>query len=219
MIAAALAVLLTVGIAGWLAIREADDRHSPSVAVEALPPSATADGDGIIAVAGAPDEPHLIVYEDYQCPACARYHEAVKPAIAAIAAEGLGTVEFRTMTFLDTSLDNTSSQLAAEAAACADTVGSYRGYHDALLAGQPQEGLGFSVDELRSAFAEQAGMAGDQLTEFQTCVDSRRMQGFVLQVDHAADLSGVDSTPRYVLNGKTLPLEQLTSESLLAQFH
>lgn len=122
------------------------------------------------------------------------------------------------MTFLDASLDNDSSQLAAEAAACADTVGRYRSYHDALLAGQPQEGTGFTAQELRSTFADQAGIGGDRITEFQMCVDSRRMQGFVLQVDQAADLGGVDATPRYVLNGQTLPLEELTSEWLLAQF-
>lgn len=44
--------------------------------MEAIPPLATADGAGIVAVAGSPDQPHLIAYEDYQCPACAHFHDA-----------------------------------------------------------------------------------------------------------------------------------------------
>lgn len=170
-----------------------------------VPPNANQDASGIIvnpgkAKAGAPV---VVVYQDYQCPWCKTFDEALGPKFLAKANAGDIQLEYHTMTFLDINLRNNSSTRAGVAAACSDAAGVYAAYHDVIYANQPtSEGVGYSDLQLRTTFAADAGITGDKLVQFQRCYDNQSMAGFVKGTNEKAGRAGVTGTPTYFVNGK-----------------
>lgn len=169
-----------------------------------LPPSATADGAGILVnpKVGA-NVPLVEEYLDYQCPACRHADRVFGARLAELARKGVIRLEFHAMTFLDTNLRNDSSTRAAIAAACADTVGAYSAYHRVIFANQPDhEGTGYLDSQLRSDFPALAHITVRQLRTFQKCYDSRATATFVAGINRAANAAGVRRTPTLRFNGK-----------------
>lgn len=172
------------------------------------PPNATAGNDGIVvnpgkATSGAPV---VQLFVDYQCPVCKQFEERSGSVLETLAGSGQIQLEYRTMTFLDSNLLNDASTRAAEAAACADTVGVYPKFHDAIFAHQPsKEGDGYSNDLLRVTIPGEVGLTGDALTTFQKCYDAKQMAGFVSSTNDAASKAGVTGTPSLHINGKDVP--------------
>ena len=208
-VCAVLAVAVAVGV-----IVYALNSNSRQDAAPLTPPNANPQGTGIIANPGkaSGQVPTLVVYQDYQCPACAYVESVIGQPLNSLADQGKITLEYRTMTFLDTNLRNDASQRAAVAAACADTVGHYRPYHDTVFANQPTtEGTGFTDQQLRADFATQAGMSEGALTSFQQCYDHQRTDAFVQSVDRAAGQAGITGTPTLLVNGKPWDLGTVTS--------
>ena len=208
---AVLALGLIAVVVGYLI----NQNHNKSTvaASQAIPVNANADHTGIVvpgttaAKAGAPT---LVEYQDYQCPACKQYYDIYGKIIDSLVNKGELNLEYRTMTFLDVNLRNDASTRAAVAAACADNVGAYQKYHDAIYANQPaQEGVGYTDQQLRVTFAAQAGISGDLLTKFQQCYDARATSKFVTGVDDAAGKANVTSTPTYRVNGKDFKLSSV----------
>lgn len=199
------AVVVLVG-GGGLLIYLNRDSISPSGGTAAMaPPNANADQSGIIVNPGKakPGAPVVVVYQDYQCPWCKTFDLALGPKLLAKAEAGEITLEYHTMTFLDSNLRNDASTRAGIAAACSDVVGAYAAYHDVIYANQPQsEGIGYSDQNLRNAFAAQAGITGDKLVQFQRCYDSKATAAFVKGTNEKAGRAGVTGTPTYFLNGK-----------------
>lgn len=214
--------LITIGVVGsvllggtgfWAAwrignINPANMWSDPSYV--ASPPSAT--DDGIVLVEGSAEQPTLVIYEDFQCPHCHTSHAALSPAITEITDKNLGTVEIRTMTFLDRSRGNNLSTKAAEGAACADTVGAYAAYRDAVFAHQDS----LSTTALSTTLAAEAGISGSNLTEFSECLDDGEMADFVQKVNSSAAAGGVNKTPTYTIDGDEVQL--VDSDALLAHF-
>jgi protein-disulfide isomerase len=176
-------------------------------ATNAIPPHANGDKSGIVANPGLAKSgaPLFVIYQDYQCPVCKQYHTIFGTKLRDAADAGKIQLEYRTMTFLDTNLQNDASTRAAVAAACADNAGVYQAYYDALYDNQPAtEGAGFSADLLRVTIPAQLGLTGDKLSGFQKCYDTQATLQFVQGTNDAAGRAGVTATPAYWYNGKDI---------------
>lgn len=208
-VGAGIVALVLVAVFGVIAFQQWGGSGSSSV-----PPNATAARDGIVvnpgkAKAGAPT---VQIYLDYQCPWCKTLEDAQGKTFEELANAGDITLVYSTKTFLDPGLRNDASYRAAVAAACADRAGVYSAYHDAVFANQPTvEGQGYSTEQLRSTFAQTAGLNGDALTSFQQCYDTRAYSDFVKSVEELSAKAGVNTTPTVKVNGKTLDNNQLIS--------
>ncbi len=179
-----------------------------TTASQQTPPNATAEGGVIMKSQGvepAADVPHVVVYEDFQCPACASREKAFGPATLELIDNGDITVEIRTAYFLDKGLQNDSSERAAMAAAAAETVGKYREFHTVVYENQPaQEGIGYTDQQLRVDFPTQAGITGEDLAKFQELYDSGAFQDFVKVADQTFRDEGIKGTPTYMVGDTTL---------------
>lgn len=182
------------------------------------PPNANSDGSGIIVNPGKAKEgaPVVALFQDYQCPACKQFEDAYGASLTQLAENGDITLEYHTMTFLDTNMRNDASKRAGIAAACADTVGHYADYHNTVYKNQPaNEGDGYTDEQLTGAFAEEAGITGENLNKFQACFQTRKMESWVNKTDQAAGKAGVTGTPALQVNGKEVEIKSLGDPSQL----
>ncbi len=183
---------------------------SRSQASQETPPNATQEAGITINSTGTKPEgtvPHVVAYEDYQCPGCAAYEKSYGEAFLKLIDEGKITFEVRTAHFLNDVNRNgnqKSSSRAAMAAAAADQVGKYREYHAAVFKNQPQEGVGYTDEQLTGDFAEQAGITGEDLATFKKLYEQKTYEGFIERSNKAMGEAGVTSTPTYRVNGKDL---------------
>lgn len=210
--------LLAVVVVTVLAIVIMQALRSTTVAGEQLTPPNSTDKHGILLAGKAPQEgtPHLVVWEDFQCPACAAREEAYGPVIEQLVADGEITAEIRTAYFLDAGLMNDSSERAALAAAAADEVGAYDEYHATVYANQPAvEGDGFTDEQLRTEFAALAGIEGEDLTRFQELYDTRAFQDFVTAAGEQFNEDGVRATPTFLVAGQELSFFDSDSQTIL----
>lgn len=187
------------------------------------PPNATS-SYGILLDGKQPseDKPHLVIWQDFQCPACAAREEAYGPATAKLVADDKITVEIRSVYFLDgqkidgSRVEDGSSKRAAIAAAAADQVGMFRQYHETVFRNQPTEGVGYTKEQLRDEFAAEAGITGDDLTTFQKLYDDRAYDQFVRDTQGRFDSDKVTGTPTYLVSGQQLEFSD-ESQNVLIQ--
>jgi protein-disulfide isomerase len=142
------------------------------------------------------------LHSDYQCPWCAKAELLYGQALADLAQTG--DIEFRIhlRTIIgDNMLHNDSSERASRAATCADTIGAFWAYHSTIFNNQPEEGVGFTDAQLRVDFAQQAGISGANLTQFQACYDQGTTASFVAAMEQEAAQVGIVSTPTFYING------------------
>ena len=185
----------------------------------ALPQGATGTGGGIVANASTAKAgaPTLDLYEDFQCQVCGKLEQVFGKQIASMAQAGDIKLVVHMMSFLDAKLGNDASVRAAAAAACAADQGKFLDYHGVVYANQPaQEGAGYTDADLMG-FASKAGIKGSALTSWTKCFDARTHLGYAKDVETAAEKAGVFSTPTLKLNGKDLPLQQLSQQYLTDQ--
>lgn len=198
---------LVIGGLVWV-----QSRNTPA-ANGAVPPNATAAGNGIVVNPGTADgKPVVELFFDYQCPGCGSLERSAGQYILGGAQQGDYQLIYRPMIFLDTNLRNDSSLRAANAAACYAEVGDYAAYHQAVFNNQPaQEGQGYTDDLLRNQLPAQLGTSGDKLTQFQQCYDAGTYKSFAQQTNTAAARDGVTGTPTVHVNGKNLDLTTLSA--------
>lgn len=209
-------------------IRE-NNRNNPggngTPGAQIVPPNATATLDGIIVNPGkaAKDAPVLQVHSDYQCGACAAYEAYFGDAINGLADKGLIQLERHQRVFRDRAIGNDSSVMGAIGASCADTVGAYHLYDMAVwdiaeYNSQNAPTAGFTRDQLREVFANDAGITGDDKVAFQACFDSLATNDFVAGMEAKSTEAGVNATPTYLVNGTKIEISnsQPTEEALLA---
>ena len=189
----------------------------------ATPPNATKDnGIQLLSQATQPtgEVPHLVIYEDYQCPGCKVREEQYGDVITQLLDEGKITVEIRTAYFLDkvNQQDNArSSSRAALAAAAADAVGKYREFHKVVFANQPQEGIGYTEQQLRVDFPAQAGITGEDLTKYQQLYDEKTYANFAEKSYKAMSDNGITETPTFTVDGKKLEFFDASGQQLLIE--
>lgn len=201
-IAFAVVAVVLAAVAAFFIINE--DNGVPIPEGQFAPPNAI--GTEAIAVhadAATTDVPLVTIYQDYQCPPCARAETTFGPHLDKLAKDGDIRLEVRTMTFLDNARQNNHSTTAAVAAACADSQGFFPQYNAALYNNQAG---GYTPERLTGAIAKEAGLKKKALEYFQTCFENGQTLEFVQSVYAAAGQAGINSTPTYLVNGVRLDL-------------
>ena len=187
------------------------------LAAQITPPNANADKDGLIVAKGAEGSPTVTMYLDYQCPNCRTFELNYGQMLDQEAQAGIWTLENKTMTFMDSNLQNTASSRAAVAAACAATVDHYKEYSLEVYNNQSlqevKQSEGYSDKLLRETIPATVGITGEQLTSFQSCYDGRATQEFVKATDKGAYDDKVTGTPSMAVNGKLVNLSLLKDQS------
>ncbi len=181
----------------------------------ALPKGVTDPAGGLVVNADTakPGAPTLQVYEDFQCPACARVHEILGETIADLASDGSIRLVYHPMVFLDEKLHNDSSKRVTNAAACAADAGAYPRYHDAAMRAQSSDGKGYSPEQIQQ-FATDAGLTGAALTTWQQCEAAGTYAAYVRASEETAFAAGVDGTPTLKVNGQDLDLNGISPDVL-----
>lgn len=94
------------------------------------------------------------------------------------------------------------SELAAQAAECANDQGQFWEFHDTLYANQGRKGSGAFSRENLKRFAEALEL---DTAAFDSCLDSGRYASKVRDDTEAARQMGVNSVPTIFVNGRAAP--------------
>ena len=211
-------LVVVVVMAALIAIPALSNKDAVVPSDSALPTGVTSDTYGVKVgsawtATGSDKIPVLQIWEDFQCPACARFEEASGTALQGLIDAGKVRVEYRPTIFLDKNLmsSNTaagnpnSSKRATMGFGCAVDANSAEKYHAGVFAAQPaDEGAGFPNETLIS-IAESSGVTGDALTTFTDCLTSEKYAGWVAKSFEAFNSEGVTSTPFGLINGTEVP--------------
>jgi protein-disulfide isomerase len=190
----AAALLVGLVLIGLVAFRPASSLTPVHVPGYAAPAAELRDGRSL----GVEDAPVTIdVYEDPQCPVCARWTKEMEPLLTAnggyIAA---GTVR---LTYHDYVFIGPESLDAAVAMRAAEQLGGrFWDYHTILYDNQSGENKGaFTRDRL----AEMASLIGLDRGAFLALLDDQTLVAAVRAETAEGDRLGIDSTPTLVING------------------
>lgn len=207
-----LAAVITAVILG-----SRDKTEATTSGGSSLPKNVAALGAGIVVNPGAPaNVPTLDLYEDFQCPVCARFEDIFGLQIVDLVKANQVKLVAHPLSFLDDNLRNDSSNRSANAASCAADADKFLQYHAATFQGQPKnEGTGYSDAQLKS-FATQAGISGTALTTWEQCYNTKAHNQWVESVQTQSEKDGVNGTPTVKLNGKAVDLGGLTRDKLAA---
>ncbi|MDR2895136.1 MAG: DsbA family protein [Propionibacteriaceae bacterium] len=169
-----------------------------------------------------PDAIVIDEHSDFQCPICqivlSRYDDSLEELVDS----GDIILHYHLRSFLDYVSANDSSTLAATAATCADTVDHFTTYHDVVFDNQPEEGTGFTDQQLRVDFAAKAGITGQNLTDFQACYDQQQTTPFVQAMEelnststtiNGAEQDPPSGTPAFYANGQAFTANDLITAS------
>lgn len=208
-----LAAVITAVILG-----SQDKQAATTAGGSTLPKNVAAMGAGIVVNPGAPaNVPTVDLYEDFQCPICARFEEIFGLQLVDMVKANQIKLVAHPLSFLDDNLRNDSSNRAANAAACASDADKFLQYHAATFQGQPaKEGAGYSDAQLKQ-FAVQAGLSSTALTSWDQCYTAKSHNQWVESVQTQSEKDGVNGTPTVKLNGKAVELTGLTRDKLAAE--
>jgi protein-disulfide isomerase len=142
-------------------------------------------------VKGNSDAPVTIVeFSDFQCPYC----KSAQPAIQEVLAKYKDKVRlgFRDMPLRQI---HPQAQQAAEASRCAAEQGKFWEYHDLLFASQQLD---------PATLAAQAGKAGLNAEQFQSCVKGDKYKPMIENDLQLGMRAGVNGTPAFFVNGQLI---------------
>jgi len=160
-----------------------------------VPAGATAEGDGIVVGEGPT---RVDAYIDFLCPYCKRFELSAGPALAKLAGDGLVSVAYHPMNFLDQASTTNYSTRAAAAAGCAADQGRFLDFANALFEYQPPEGgPGLSDAELASL----GRVAGLTEAPFAACLSEAPYLDWPSYVTARASEAGVSATPTVLVAG------------------
>jgi protein-disulfide isomerase len=190
-----LVVAVVVGVALIMLVPTVLSKQGDSTA--AIPSSVSAeDGYGIIFNKELTDVPFIEIYEDFQCPACARF-EAINGAyIEELITTKKAKVAFHTLSFL-----GRESQIAANAAACSADQGKFMEFHKTLYANQPAENTGAWNSQYFTTLGIGIGISS---SDYDKCVKNEEYKGWVRNVAEAGSNRNINSTPTVLINGKEI---------------
>ena len=214
-VVAIVAIIAVVGGVIWSQVSKENDATGGG---NALPTGVSELGAGFPAyqdVTPAENAPVVDLYVDYQCPACASFEAVVGSTFTSLAQEGKIELVYHVKNFLDDNLRNDSSTRAGNAAFCASDAGRFEAYNDEVFPNQPAvEGDGFTDAQLKT-FAETVGIAGEELTTWETCLAAGRYNDYVNSVEQQSFEDGVRGTPTVKINGTEVELGAIASPELL----
>lgn len=159
-------------------------------------PAELIDGQSI----GKADAPvTLEVWEDFQCPVCARHSLEIEPVlVGTYVRDGVLRIVHHDLAFLGRGGPDDESVLAASGAVCANRQNAYWDYSHWVYANQDGENAGgFRPERLRS-IAEAAGV---DVTDWDSCVTDSAVRQEVADSTATGTGQGVNSTPTMYLNG------------------
>ena len=161
--------------------------------------------------------PVLQLWEDFQCPACGALEAVNGAGIESLAEAGDMQLIWRPTAFLDNNLGNTSSAEAINAWGCAIDAGKTAEYHNELFANQPEtEGDGWTTEQF-VAIAENVGITGVPLEQFNDCLTSGRYLPWAANSTKVFYDSNIQGTPTGILNGTVVESANLADQGTLEQ--
>jgi protein-disulfide isomerase len=148
---------------------------------------------------GPKDAPVTIVeFADFQCPFCKRVEDSLKQ----IRAKYGDKVR---LVYRDYPLPmHPNAMPAAEAARCAGEQGKFWPFHDALYSDQSK----LAPNDLKATAAK----LGLDKQKFDSCVDSKKYEGAVAKDRADGEAVGVEGTPAFFINGRSLSGAQPVGE-------
>ena len=157
-VATVVVVLVLAAVITAVILGSRDKTEATTSGGATLPKNVAAMGAGLVVNPDAPaNVPTLDLYEDFQCPVCARFEDIFGLQIVDLVKANQVKLVAHPLSFLDDNLRNDSSNRAANAASCAADADKFLQYHAATFQGQPKnEGTGYSDAQLKT-FATQAG--------------------------------------------------------------
>lgn len=223
LIGTVVALLAIIGVVAAVIIADQAGRSETTASSSnALPPTVTASGEGYVAnedvtlVEGAPT---LDIYEDFRCPACHRAYAVFHDTVSDLANEGKVKLVYHFKTVIDSQDRSSNSLQAAASSMCAAADGKFTEYHesilDSIVAGggqQPNWGADFYTQN-----AEAAGISGEALTAFNSCVAEGTYENYVKGADQRSAEDGINSTPQYHLNGELVDFQTVNTPELFVQ--
>jgi protein-disulfide isomerase len=204
------AVIVGVLLIGFLAVGQLGDKATDTFIDPAIEyPVALVDGTTL----GAKDAPvTLEVYEDFQCPVCARYSLTVEPQLVTkYVLPGTLRIVHHDIAILGNRTPNDESKIAAVGASCASDQNRYWDYSHWVYANQAGENSGGFAPERLTAIAQAAGV---DVSGFPACLEDSARVVAVAQTTGDAGTRGINSTPTLAINGQLLqpgipPVDQL----------
>ncbi|MDO9347673.1 MAG: DsbA family protein [Anaerolineales bacterium] len=165
---------------------------------------------------GNPDAPVKVdVWEDFQCPACARYSENVEKLIIQNYVEtGKVYYTFHHFPFIDDKSATKESDQAANASMCAGEQGRFWDFKNMLFANWNGENQGAFSDKRLIAFADALGL---KMSDFKTCFDENRYREQIDQDSADGAAIGVSGTPSIFVNGQQVTPGYIPSYEELSQ--
>ena len=153
-----------------------------------------ADGSGLVFNPELTNQ--IDIWEDFQCPVCARFEQTNGDYIEKLIEEKKAKVVFHTLSFL-----GPESVLAANAAACASDENKFLGFHRAFYQNLPAENSGAVTADYLVALGQGVGITSDK---FKSCVANLDYNGWVNNVAASGGEANVNSTPTVFVNGKEI---------------
>ncbi|MGW7464784.1 DsbA family protein [Streptomyces xantholiticus] len=201
------AVVGVLGLAAVVGLIAANSGKEDGGATEAGPllaPSGVQGEEQVAIPVGATDAPStLTVWEDFRCPACAQFENALRDTIHELEQAGQIKIEYHLATIIDGNMGGSGSLRAANAAACAQDAGKFAPYHDVLYMNQPPEPDDAFADNGR--LIELAGkVEGLDTPAFRSCVEEGKHDGWVKKSNDAFQAGGFRGTPTVMLNGESI---------------
>jgi protein-disulfide isomerase len=193
------ATVIGLLIVAFVAVNQLGGRVSGTFADPGITyPVALVDGAAI----GKADAPvTLEVWEDFQCPVCARHSMSVEPILVErYVKPGTLRIVHRDLAFLGRGTPD-ESEVAASGAACANRQGKYWDYSHWIYNNQDGENAGGFRPERVKAIAEAAGL---DVTGWDACVADPAVLAEVRASTQTGVGLGVSSTPTMFLNGTLL---------------
>jgi protein-disulfide isomerase len=202
-----LVIAVVVGVALIMLVPTLLSKQTDTTA--AIPANVSAeDGYGIVFNKELTDVPFIEIYEDFQCPACARFESIAGNYIEELITTKKAKIAFHTLSFL-----GGESQIAANAAACSADEGKFLQLHKTLMANQPGENSGAWTPSYFSTLGLGLGISNP---EYDKCVSENKYMGWVKNVADAGAQRNINSTPTVLINGKEI--DRGTAYASLADF-
>ncbi|MGG5257295.1 DsbA family protein [Phycicoccus avicenniae] len=206
-VATVVAVVAIIAVVGGVVWSQA--QKQASVGTSTATPAGATMGKGYPAFADvtpAANAPTVDLYEDFQCPVCAQFEGILGPTIEDLAKSGKIKLTYHVLNFLDDKTGAENSTPAGNGAFCAAADGKFQPFHDAVYAAQKAEGE--DVDQATlDGWAKTAGITGDALTTWNTCVADGTYTKYISSVNDAAfKISGFQGTPTVMIDGQMTDL-------------
>ncbi|MDX3852848.1 DsbA family protein [Streptomyces sp. AK02-01A] len=213
-IGSAVVVLAIAGGVGFAVVQNNKPSHWEAMKDETnvVAPKNTEGTDGTTVVLGKADaKKTLELYEDSRCPICASFEQTVGPTVLNDIDAGKYKVKYVGATFIDNSDNGTGSKNALSALGAALNVSpdAFLQYKTALYSTKyhPEESTDkFADDSYLIKVADSVNsLKGNKA--FQRDVRDGTYDAWAMKMSAAFDKSGVQGTPTFKMDGKTLTAE------------